>query len=1043
MPNIKYDFDKYKNVLRDYLSQKGIDFSQGNIRCINPSHKDASPSMAVYEDNCYCFRCCKNFDIYDCVGFLEGITDRGEQFRWVDSHFGNGEGSISQYTPKEEAAKEKKEPDKAAIETLDNYFKKISSLPQAQKEIKRFLDRRARYTTQGQIKSYPSFVEQNLLKTLYYWPGFDAAESELGWQILVAAGIGGRNPEKNNKSSWDHSGVAFKESNGFKLHYYINDKTKCVKWNGHGVTTFPQPYCLPFPSSIVLVEGEMDALSCNAAGFTNIFSSGGTGGISKEKVQKYLLEVPEIIFLFDNDIAGKEHAGIIPFSDGKNTSSRPEIFRQAGYTGIIKIAELSEDCPYKDCDECIINNRIDFIEKAIKNAHEWQPLPKPVKAKPNARLNEKGEEEFDTIGIKRLRALLKKIEYSAIDESDVYLFVNACMKACKSNETRTELTKWAAESNAVLDENTIKENSAVSPYFLLEACDKYGVSKYLRNELKASLVPASRIVKSIKERKTIVKLDFDKILKSDSFNQFFEFKDAASAAQLIVEIFDGRLRYTENDKKNWFFNGFVWVREPDVARISYTILCALIKKYLEQNPKEKKAAKELLIKIGGRPFRQGITQDINGTKPDVWCESLPFDGPQIRETLTLLDGVMDFSGSKIEYRKSLPEDYRREMLPYTVDEVRGAKSPENFLNFMKGNFANEKTLNSLFYYLSLIPSRNTGYKYGGIFLGEHDTGKSTTLNVIEAVFSGCCTRLKSDVLVSSGGRKMSGNEATPEIAKLEGRCAAFVQETARNAALQTSFWKELTGGDTLTARSLYTQPHDFLPTAQIIIASNYAPSFDAHDDAAFSRMAVYHFKIQHAKGQKDSKTPNDFVRDLRPEFPAVIKFLCEKYIDLHINLKGNIPFSQECIAYKDLYREEQKTDLDRFFEANIKVDLEFDPATGEPYFERTADVYQRYLDFYQLTEDSKEAMSRAKVIKYLRRDHHELVLKQKRFGGNPEQVFLNIQLKKWDSITPQKPKATNQQPRPQQNQLIPTEPPEDNPFDSYDDNDYSDQPDIF
>ena len=246
----------------------------------------------------------------------------------------------------------------------------------------------------------------------------------------------------------------------------------------------------------------------------------------------------------------------------------------------------------------------------------------------------------------------------------------------------------------------------------------------------------------------------------------------------------------------------------------------------------------------------------------------------------------------------------------------------------------------------------------------------------------------------------------------------------------------------MTARSLYAQPHDFLPTAQVIIASNYAPSFDAHDDAAFSRMAVYHFKIQHARGEKDTKTSNDFVNDLRPEFPAIIKFLCEKYIDLHIKLKGNIPFSQECIAYKDLYREEQKTDLDRFFEANIKVDLEFDPAPGEPYFERTADVYQRYLDFYQLTEDSKEAMSRAKVIKYLRRDHRELVLKQKRFGGNPEQVFLNIQLKKWDTVTPQKPKSVQaqiQQPSlPAVNEM-----PEDNPFDDFNDNDYSDQPDIF
>ena len=84
-------------------------------------------------------------------------------------------------------------------------------------------------------------------------------------------------------------------------------------------------------------------------------------------------------------------------------------------------------------------------------------------------------------------------------------------------------------------------------------------------------------------------------------------------------------------------------------------------------------------------------------------------------------------------------------------------------------------------------------------------------------------------------------------------------------------------------------------------------------------------------------------------------------------------------------------------------------------------------------------MSRAKVIKYLRRDHRELVLKQKRFGGNPEQIFQNIKLVKWENAAQkQQPKETKQPAPPprQQPQYLDLEPPEDNPFDD-------DQPDIF
>jgi len=38
---------------------------------------------------------------------------------------------------------------------------------------------------------------------------------------------------------------------------------------------------------VILVEGQMDALACVAAGMKNIFATGGTSGITKPKVEQY------------------------------------------------------------------------------------------------------------------------------------------------------------------------------------------------------------------------------------------------------------------------------------------------------------------------------------------------------------------------------------------------------------------------------------------------------------------------------------------------------------------------------------------------------------------------------------------------------------------------------------------------------------------------------------------------------------------------------------------------------------------------------------
>ena len=150
-------------------------------------------------------------------------------------------------------------------------------------------------------------------------------------------------------------------------------------------------------------------------------------------------------------------------------------------------------------------------------------------------------------------------------------------------------------------------------------------------------------------------------------------------------------------------------------------------------------------------------------------------------------------------------------------------------------------------------------------------------------------------------------------------------------------------------------------------------------------MVVIPFNIQHKKGE-GGKTATGFINYLRPEFPAVVKYFMELYIDLNINLHGEIPLSPECEGYKGRYIEEQKTDLDKFVNDCLVFDL-----SGGIYTE-VQKAYECYLKYYGLSDESKEALTRNKFVRLLKRDYREIDYRQKKINNYPELVFFNVKL---------------------------------------------------
>jgi phage/plasmid-associated DNA primase len=466
--------------------------------------------------------------------------------------------------------------------------------------------------------------------------------------------------------------------------------------------------------------------------------------------------------------------------------------------------------------------------------------------------------------------------------------------------------------------------------------------------------------------------------------------------------------------------------------IIFNIISAVLYYFLSAETYSKTDCLELIDKIESRHFRMEVTKEFSQLKEDgVWKEYINFDGPAIKETLTLIDGVIDFSGEKIIYRNSKREEYRRDILPYKIDEIKNSKNPVYFYEFMRGNFKNESTLETLMYSLSLIASRNTQFKIAMFFIGKTNTGKTTTISIMEAIYPNMIQGLPASVLVGKGDRHFNLGGPNPFLAQLEGKGAGVVSETERNTYLNTGLFKEITGGGTIITRDLFKSAHPFVPTAQIIMTTNDPPRFDSHDEATIGRMIIIPFMIQHKKEKEKNVLPEEFINKFKHEFPAIIRVFAEYFIRLKNEHNKLIPLSDECRRYKNNYVEDQDTDLDKF----VKDNIVFTVSEEKQSFEKVKDVYHRYLKYYGFVneyggpdEKNKEALTQNKFTRYLKRDYMTwgLNYKQKKINGSPELCFFNIRLLPWDGIEKERT-PENETPPPKTEEVI-QEPPDDDPF---------------
>lgn len=203
-------------------------------------------------------------------------------------------------------------------------------------------------------------------------------------------------------------------------------------------------------------------------------------------------------------------------------------------------------------------------------------------------------------------------------------------------------------------------------------------------------------------------------------------------------------------------------------------------------------------------------------------------------------------------------------VPYRVDTGVSLR----WLAFLRTIFRDDENL------INYI-QRAVGYTLTGLTdehclffcYGDGANGKSTFMRALSIITGDYGTTSNVEALLDT---RESGEGATPMVAALQGMRFAMASEMPEGRRLNESRVKDLSGGDTVTARVLYGQPFTFRPTHTLWITGNHKPRITGTDGGIWRRLRIIPFV---ANIPTEHRRPSrEFEDEFRQDASAILQW---------------------------------------------------------------------------------------------------------------------------------------------------------------------------
>jgi P4 family phage/plasmid primase-like protien len=153
------------------------------------------------------------------------------------------------------------------------------------------------------------------------------------------------------------------------------------------------------------------------------------------------------------------------------------------------------------------------------------------------------------------------------------------------------------------------------------------------------------------------------------------------------------------------------------------------------------------------------------------------------------------------------------------------------------------------------------------FHGVGSNGKSVLITLLENLMGDYATKIPTEMLMQHN-RTSAG--PAPDLLLLQGKRLVFCNETKEGQRLDDARLKDLTGGDTIIGRPLYSNKHiSFSPTHKLVVVGNYHPTVSDDSHGFWRRVVLYPFSVTIPQGQQDK----GLLEKLILEGPGILNYL--------------------------------------------------------------------------------------------------------------------------------------------------------------------------
>jgi P4 family phage/plasmid primase-like protien len=282
-----------------------------------------------------------------------------------------------------------------------------------------------------------------------------------------------------------------------------------------------------------------------------------------------------------------------------------------------------------------------------------------------------------------------------------------------------------------------------------------------------------------------------------------------------------------------------------------------------------------------------------------------------KHLLCFNNGVVDFD-NKV-FRDGYPEDYITKCtnIDYiTSDEIEKTKGlsscKDDIMEFFNKLFPIPELKTYMIEHLaSCLIGTNKNQTFN-VYHGSGSNGKSILTDLMSCVLGNYKGTVPITLVTEKRG--LIGG-TSDEILKLKGVRYAVMQEPSKNVKLNEGIMKELTGGDPIQARGLYSESEIFEPQFNLVVCTNNLFDIESNDDGTWRRIRKVDYV---AKFVDENETYTDetkyvFKKDktLKEKLPKFAPVLASILVNKAFETQGIVTDCEHVINASNKYRNNQ------------------------------------------------------------------------------------------------------------------------------------------